>query len=108
MAERSSPAVRALVRTSWTFPATTARTLTTGDVPTFDAEAEASTSSAVILTAGPLLVPSTTQTPTPVSAWNTVPIPESRNADGAAGAGLTTTVMPSASTVANGGTTRVS
>ena len=44
MAERSSPAVAALVRTSCTFPDTTARTDTTGDVPALDAEMEDSTS----------------------------------------------------------------
>ncbi len=69
MAERSSPVVRALVNTSWTFPATTVRTPTTGEVPMSSAEAEAPASSAAILATGPLLAPSTVQTPTPVGAW---------------------------------------
>ena len=65
MAERSSPVESALVRTSRTFPSTTARTDTTGDDPTLDAEKELSTSSF----ASPAmfeLVPAITQTPTSV------------------------------------------
>ena len=76
------------------------------------AEAEASASSAAILAAGPLLAPSTVQTPTSVGTWLTAMFcnpnvePEPELASGAPGAGLTTTVMPSAIAVANGGTTR--
>src|SRR4026207_1366413 len=68
MAERSSPVVRALVNTSRTFPATTVRTPTTGEVPMSSAEAEAPASSAAILATGPLLAPSTVQNPTPPGA----------------------------------------
>ena len=113
MAERSSPVVRALVNTSWTFPShdgSHAHHRRGSDV--VRGEPKLLASSAAILATGPLLAPSTAQTPTPVGAWSTVTPssscvePATNSESGAPGAGLTTTVMPSASAVANGGTTR--
>src|SRR5438445_11710155 len=97
MAERSSPAVAALVRTSCTFPDTTTRANTTGEEPTFDTESERSARGAALAAPSPLAL-STTQTPTPVTS-------ELAAAPAAPAAGPTTTVMPSATSVAGGGST---
>ena len=89
--------VPALVETSWTFPATTARTVTT-EGPTPAAEAEASSVAGTAFPNGPASGRSTTQTPTPVED-TAIANPSA----GTPGGGLTTTVMPSASVVPGGG-----
>src|SRR5829696_2284571 len=101
MAERSEPVESAFVSTSCTFPNTTAWTATTGCCPTPTAEAEATSNTGAAFPFGSELVRSTTHTPTP--SEETVPLSASA---GRPGGGLTVTVIPSASDVAGGGSTR--